>query len=231
MAPKVLVVLTSFGYIEAAKMPTGWYLPELAHPYDVLTEAGIEIVAASPKGGVAPLDPVSVERFKDDASAQAFLRDKKAIWEKTQPLSSFKGRADEFEALFYPGGQGPMFDLVDDADSIALIEEFAAKRKPVAAVCHGPIVLVNAKRSDGKPLLAGKEATGFSNVEEDIAGTTNVMPFSLEDRIKAVGGNYRKADQPLAELVVVQDEGRLITGQNPASAKGVGEAILKAISS
>ncbi|KAI0185258.1 DJ-1/PfpI family protein [Xylaria flabelliformis] len=216
MAPKVLVVLTSFGYIEAAKMPTGWYLPELAHPYDLLTEAGVEIVTASPKGGVAPLDPVSVERFKEDASARAFLRDKKAVWEKTQLLSAFKGRADEFEALFYPGGQGPMFDLVDDADSITLIEESSAKEKPVAAVCHGPIVLVNAKRSDGKPLLARKEATGFSNVEEDVAGTTKVMPFSLEDRIKAVGGNYRKADQPLAELVVVQDEGRLITGQNPA---------------
>ncbi|KAI1746957.1 DJ-1/PfpI family protein [Xylaria castorea] len=230
MAPKVLVVLTSVGHIEASNTPTGWYLPELAHPYDVLTEAGVEIVTASPKGGVAPLDPASVEIFKEDASAHAFARDKKAVWEKTQPLSSFKGRADEFDALYYPGGHGPMFDLVDDADSIAIIEEFAAKRKPVAAVCHGPIVFVNAKRSDGKPLLAGKEATGFSNAEEDFAGTTKFMPFSLEDRIKAVGGDYRKADQPLAEFVVVQDEGRLITGQNPASAKGVGEAILKAIS-
>ncbi|KAH8166829.1 hypothetical protein CIB48_g1370 [Xylaria polymorpha] len=229
MAPKVLVVLTSFGHIEAANKPTGWYLPELSHPYDVLTQAGVEIVTASPKGGVAPLDPASVAAFKEDASAQAFVRDKKAVWEQTEPLSSFKGRSDEFAALFYPGGHGPMFDLVDDADSIAVIEEFAAKGKVVAAVCHGPIVLVNAKRTDGKPLLAGREVTGFSNAEEDAVDMTKFMPFLLEDRIKAVGADYKKADQPWAELVVVQDQGKLITGQNPASAKGVGEAILKSI--
>ncbi|KAI0460600.1 ThiJ/PfpI family protein [Xylaria acuta] len=229
MAPKVLVVLTSFGHIEAANRPTGWYLPELSHPYDVLTKAGVEIVTASPKGGVAPLDPGSVEAFKDDASAQAFARDKKAVWENTQPLSSFRGRADGFDALFYPGGHGPMFDLVDDADSIAVIEEFAAKRKIVAAVCHGPVVFINAKGSDGKPLLAGRQATGFSNAEEDAVGMSKFMPFLLEDRIKAVGGDYGKADQPWAEFVLVQDEGRFITGQNPASAKAVGEAILKAI--
>ncbi|KAI0444667.1 DJ-1/PfpI family protein [Xylaria telfairii] len=229
MAPKVLVVLTSFGHIEAANKPTGWYLPELSHPYDVLTQAGVEIVTASPKGGVAPLDPGSVAAFKEDASAQAFVRDKKAVWEQTQPLASFRGRADEFAALFYPGGHGPMFDLVDDADSIAVIEEFASKGKVVAAVCHGPIVLVNAKRSDGKPLLAGRQATGFSNAEEDAVDMSKFMPFLLEDRIKATGADYKKADQPWAELVVVQDGGKLITGQNPASAKGVGEAILKSI--
>ncbi|KAI1277380.1 DJ-1/PfpI family protein [Xylaria sp. FL0933] len=230
MAPKVLVVLTSFGHIEAANKPTGWFLPELSHPYDVLTGAGVEIVTASPKGGVAPLDPGSVEMSKEDASAQAFAREKKAVWEQTQPLSSFKGRADEFAALFYPGGHGPMFDLVDDADSIAVIEEFASKGKVVAAVCHGPVVLVNAKRKeDGKPLLADREATGFNNAEEDAVGMSQYMPFMLEDRIKAVGAKYKKAEQPWGELVLVQDGGKLITGQNPASAKGVGEAILKAI--
>ncbi|KAI0814184.1 DJ-1/PfpI family protein [Xylaria sp. FL0064] len=230
MAPKVLVVLTSFGHIEAANKPTGWFLPELSHPYDVLTGAGVEIVTASPKGGVAPLDPGSVEMSKEDASAQAFSREKKAVWEQTQPLSSFKGRADEFAALFYPGGHGPMFDLVDDADSIAIIEEFASKGKVVAAVCHGPVVFVNAKRKeDGKPLLAGREATGFSNAEEDAVGMSQYMPFMLEDRIKAVGAKYKKAEQPWGELVLVQDGGKLITGQNPASAKGVGEAILKSI--
>ncbi|KAI1349013.1 DJ-1/PfpI family protein [Xylaria sp. FL0043] len=230
MAPKVLVVLTSFGHIEAANKPTGWFLPELSHPYDVLTRAGVEIVTASPKGGVAPLDPGSVEMSKEDVSAQAFAREKKAVWEQTQPLSSFKGRADEFAALFYPGGHGPMFDLVDDADSIAVIEEFASKGKVVAAVCHGPAVFVNAKRKeDGKPLLADREATGFSNAEEDAVGMSQYMPFMLEDRIKAVGAKYKKAEQPWGELVLVQDGGKLITGQNPASAKGVGEAILKAI--
>jgi putative intracellular protease/amidase len=230
MAPKVLVVLTSFGYIEAGNRPTGWYLPELSHPYDVLTQAGVEIVTASPKGGVAPLDPASVEAFKDDAGAQAFASKKKSVWEHTETLSSFKGRSGEFAALFYPGGHGPMFDLVDDADSIAVIEEFVAAGKTVAAVCHGPVAFLNAKTKDGKNILAGKDTTGFSNVEEDAADMSKYMPFMLEDRMKAVGTNYKKADQPWAELVLVQDGGKLITGQNPASAKGVGEAILKAIS-
>ncbi|KAI0414689.1 DJ-1/PfpI family protein [Xylaria grammica] len=229
MAPKVLVVLTSFGHIEAANKPTGWFLPELSHPYDVLAQAGVEIVSASPKGGVAPLDPGSVEMFKEDAGAQAFLKNNKAVWEQTQPLSSFKGRADEFAALFYPGGHGPMFDLVDDKDSIAVIEEFAAKGKVVAAVCHGPVVFLNAKRADGKALLAGRDVTGFSNAEEDAVDMSKYMPFLLEDRIKAVGGSYKKAEQPWGELVLAQDGGKLITGQNPASAKGVGEAILKSI--
>ncbi|KAI1122768.1 ThiJ/PfpI family protein [Nemania abortiva] len=229
MAPKVLVVLTSVGHIEAADKPTGWYLPELAHPYDVLTSAGVEIVTASPAGGVAPLDPGSVAMSADDASSQAFLAKHKPVWEQTQRASAFRGRAGEFAALFYPGGHGPMFDLVSNADSIALIEEFAAAGKPVAAVCHGPVVLLNAKKADGTPLLAGKAATGFSNAEEDAVAMSQFMPFLLEDKIKAVGAKYEKAAQPWAELVVVQDGGKLITGQNPASAKGVGEALLKAI--
>ncbi|KAI1827366.1 ThiJ/PfpI family protein [Xylaria intraflava] len=230
MAPKVLVVLTSFAYVESAGKPAGWFLPELAHPYEVLTGAGVEIVTASPKGGVAPLDPVSVEKFQDDASAQAFLANKKAVWEDTQILSSFRGRSGEFAALFYPGGYGPMFDLVDDADSIAVIEEFAAAGKVVAAVCHGPIVLVNAKTKDGKALLAGKDATGFSNAEEDAAGSSWYMPFLLEDRMRAVGAKFQKADQLFGEFVRVSDGGKLITGQNPGSSRAVGEAILKEIS-
>jgi len=230
MAPKVLIVLTSYGYIEAAKRPTGWFLPELAHPYDVLTSAGVEVVIASPKGGVAPLDPWSVEMFKDDAAAQAFVQDKKSVWENTTPISSFRGRAGEFAALFYPGGHGPMFDLVSDSDSLALIQEFAAAGKTVAAVCHGPIALVNAKGADGKSsLIKGKEVTGFSNAEEDAVDLTKYMPILLEDQIKAAGATYKKADQPWSEFVIVQDGGKLITGQNPASAKAVGEAIAKAI--
>ncbi|KAI1117654.1 DJ-1/PfpI family protein [Nemania sp. NC0429] len=229
MAPKVLVVLTSIDRIEAADKPTGWYLTEFSHPYDILVGAGVEIITASPKGGIAPLEPASVAAAKDDASAQAFLSQKRAVWEQTQRLSNFRGRADEFAALFYPGGHGPMFDLVDDGDSIAVIEEFVAKGKPVAAVCHGPVVFVNAKKPDGTPLLAGREATGFSNAEEDVIGMSKFMPFLLEDRIRSVGATFRKAGDPWGELVVVEDGGKLITGQNPASAKGVGEAIVKAI--
>ncbi|KAK6863772.1 ThiJ/PfpI family protein [Apiospora arundinis] len=228
MAPKVLVVLTSFGHIEAANSPTGWYLPELAHPYNVLAPK-TELVMASPKGGEAPLDPASVKAFEGDDESVQFLKTKSGVWKNTQKLSTFKGRAAEFDALFYPGGHGPMFDLATDADSIALIQEFVAAGKPVAAVCHGPAVFTNVTLPDGTPLLKGKEATGFSNEEEDQAQMTKWMPFMLEDKIKQAGGNYKKADAAWAPLVLSVDGGKLITGQNPASAKGVGEAILKAI--
>ncbi|KAK7968918.1 ThiJ/PfpI family protein [Apiospora saccharicola] len=228
MAPKVLVVLTSFGHIEAANSPTGWYLPELAHPYNVMA-GKTELVMASPKGGEAPLDPSSVKAFAQDEESMDFLKNKSAVWKTTQKLSTFKGKAAEFDALFYPGGHGPMFDLYDDADSIALIQEFVAAGKPVAAVCHGPAVFLNVTLPDGTPILKGKEATGFSNEEEDQAQMTKWMPYLLEDKIKAAGATYKKADEAWGPLVLSVDGGKFITGQNPASAKGVGEAILKAI--
>ncbi|KAI1459669.1 DJ-1/PfpI family protein [Annulohypoxylon moriforme] len=229
MAPKVLVVLTSYGYIDSLKQPTGWYLPEFAHPYEVLSKKGVEIVTASPKGGAAPLDPSSVEAFKGDASASNFHATKSALWEQTSPISSFLGRSSEFAGLFYPGGHGPMFDLATDKDSIALINEFVAAGKPVAAVCHGPAVFVNVELPSGKKLLEGKEATGFSNAEEDAVGLSSHMPFLLEDGIRKAGATYKKAAEPWAPLTVVQDGGKLITGQNPASSVGVGEALAKAI--
>ncbi|ORY68286.1 DJ-1/PfpI family protein [Pseudomassariella vexata] len=228
MAPKVLVVLTSCGQMTTADKLTGWYLPELAHPYDVLSPK-TEIVMASPKGGIAPVDMGSVEAFKSDPSSSSFFANQKSVWETTKPISSFLGRASEFAALFYPGGHGPMFDLATDTDSIQLINEFVAAEKPVAAVCHGPAVFTNVVLPSGKHLLADKEVTGFSNAEEDMAQMTEFMPFLLETKIKDVGGKYVKADEAWGEKVVVVDGGKLITGQNPASAKGTGEAILKAI--
>ncbi len=198
--------------------------PELAHPYDVL-EPKAELVLASPKGGVAPLDPSSVEAFANDESSKKFLA-KKELWENTKPLKEFLGRASEFDALFYPGGHGPMYDLVDDKDSIQLIQEFYAAGKPVSAVCHGPIVFANVN-VDGKPLVQGRNVTGFTNEEEDQAQLTAAMPFLLEDVLKAKGAKFTKADQPWGEKVVV--DGQIITGQNPASAQGVGLAIAKAI--
>ncbi|GAB0133677.1 hypothetical protein EsDP_00002077 [Epichloe bromicola] len=225
MAKKVLVVLTSADKIVKLDKPTGWYLPELAHPYDVLAPKA-EIVVASPKGGAAPLDPSSVEMFKSDESSVNFLKNKKHVWENTRPLKEFIGRSGEFDAIFYPGGHGPMFDLVDDADSIKLIEEFYNAGKPVAAVCHGPIVFRDVKIK-GASLVKGKNVTGFTNVEEDQAQLSAAMPFLLEDELKRVGASFHAADEPWGEKVVV--DGLLISGQNPASAKGVGEAILKAI--
>lgn len=227
MAPKILVVLTSHDQMGNTGKPTGWYLPELAHPYDVFVKAGAELAFASPKGGVAPLDPVSVDMFKDDSSVN-FLNNHKNLWETTKPLSEFADAADKFDAVFYPGGHGPMFDLATDAASHKLIADFASKGKVVSAVCHGPAVFVNVKLADGTHLLKGKEVTGFSNVEEDQVQLSSAMPFMLETELdKASGGKYVKAAEPWGEKVVVA--GNVITGQNPASAHAIGEAIVKAL--
>lgn len=182
---------------------------------------------ASPKGGEAPLDPNSVEMFKTDQSSMEFLEKKKHVWQNTAKLASFLGKADQFDAIFYPGGHGPMFDLPVDADSQKLIAEFATKGKVVSAVCHGPAAFVNVKLPDGKHLLNGKTVTGFTNKEEEQVGLTKAVPFLLEDALRKVCGNFVAADEPWAEKVVV--DGKLITGQNPASAKGVGEAIVQAM--
>lgn len=193
--------------------------PEFARPYYALTGKDAngnklnppraEIVVASPKGGEAPIDQKSVDNFKDDDSVR-FYETEKSLWQQTQPLSDFIGRASEFDAVFFPGGHGPMFDLVDDENSLKVISEFYQAGKIVAAVCHGPIVLVNVQ-IDGKPLIEGRRVTGFSNEEEDIIGLTKVIPKLLEDAVKRAGGIYIKADKPWGEQVVV--DGRLITGQ------------------
>lgn len=181
---------------------------------------------ASPAGGEAPLDPASVEPFKSDEGAVAFLQ-KKHLWENTAKLATFLGHADDFDAIFYPGGHGPMFDLAVAHNSQKLIAEFAEKGKVLSAVCHGPAAFVNVKLSDGKHLLEGKTVTGFTNVEEEQVGLTKVVPFLLEDALIKAGAKVEKADEPWGEKVVV--DGKLITGQNPASAKAVGEAIVKAL--
>lgn len=164
--------------------------------------------------------------FKEDPSSKNFLANHKDLWEKTTPLKSFLGRANEFDALFYPGGHGPMFDLVNDADSIKLIQEFWAAGKVVSAVCHGPIVFANVD-IDGQPLVKGKTVTGFTNAEEDAVKLTSAMPLLLEDALIQKGANFTKSAEIFIEKVVT--DGKLVTGQNPNSAKGVGEAIAKAL--
>ncbi|OOQ81751.1 ThiJ/PfpI family protein [Penicillium brasilianum] len=233
MTPKVLVVLTSANEIPKLQKPTGWYLPEFAHPHEVLHNK-VSLTIASPKGGEAPLDPASVEMFKSDATSTKFLSEQKALWTNTHKLSDVLARADEFDALFYVGGHGPMFDLTTDPTSISLIQTFAAAKKPVAAVCHGPCVFLNAVAPNGVPLLSGATVTGFSNDEEDQVQLSAAMPFMLETELQKVSeGGYVKAAEPWGVKVVVSKTagagGVLITGQNPASATGVGEAILKAL--
>jgi putative intracellular protease/amidase len=225
MAPKILVVLTSQDKMTGTDKPTGWYLPEFAHPYEVLAPKA-EIVVASPKGGVAPVDPSSVEAFSGDAVAKDFLDNKKDVYSNTTPISKFLGRAAEFDALFYPGGHGPMFDLAVDKESIQLIQEFWAAGKVVSAVCHGPAAFVNVD-VDGQRLVKGKQVTGFTNAEEDQVQLSSQMPFMLETELSKAGGDFVKADELWGVKVVT--DGKFITGQNPASGKAVGEAIAKAL--
>jgi len=229
MAPKVLFVLTSHDKLGETGKPTGWYLPEFAHPYEVLADHA-QVVIASPNGGVAPLDPGSVEAFKGDASATKFLNTKEDLWKNTHKLSEFLGHANEYEAIFFVGGHGPMFDLAKDETSHKLINEFWAHNKIVSAVCHGPAALAYVKLPSGKYLLEGQEVTGFSNAEEDQVQLSSVMPFMLEDQLnEASGGKFVKAAEPWGLKVVVSGGGRIITGQNPASAGPIGQTIYDAI--
>jgi len=210
-----------------ADKPTGWYLPELAHPYYVLANVA-DITIASPKGGTAPLDKSSVDAFKEDKEAMDFFEQKKALWEKTEKLSDLSGAAKNFDAIFFVGGHGPMFDLVDDPVSHKLISDFFDAGKVVSAVCHGPIALAKVKLSDGSYLVSGQPVTGFSNAEEEQSGLTKAMPVLLEDILLQNGGKYEKAE-PWGVKVAIGRSGKLITGQNPASARPLGEAIKKAL--
>jgi len=230
MAPKVLVVLSSAGKTHTGE-PTGWWLGEFAHPYDVLTKEGqTEITVASPAGGAAPLDPKSVAFATEnkDKISENFLNKHKDLWEKTVPLSSIKGHANEYEAIFFVGGHGPMFDLASDKTSQDLIREFYNKNKIIAAVCHGPVALAQVELDDGKKLLEGQMVTGLTDSEERGAGVQ--VPFSLEKRLDiASGGGFVRSENDWEPKVVISRHGRLITGQNPASATGVGQAIYDAI--
>lgn len=226
--PKVLFVLSSHDQMGNTGKPTGWYLPEFAHPYYKL-EGHAEIVVASPRGGEAPLDPSSVEMFKEDGEAQKFLREKEPLWKDTRKLGDFVGQADGFDAIFYVGGHGPMFDLAVDPTSQQVIKEFYEAGKVVSAVCHGPAALVNVKLSDGSWLVAGQEVTGFTNVEEDQVQLSAAMPFMLETELAARGGKVVKAEPWAAKVVKSGKDNKLITGQNPASAGPIGEAPLAAL--
>lgn len=221
---KILLVLTSHDQLGDTGKKTGFWLEELAAPYYALKDAGAEIVLASPKGGQPPLDPKSddadaqtedTRRFKADAEAQGLLA-------STVVLSSVK--AEDFDAVFYPGGHGPLWDLANDADSIALIEAFAKADKPTGFVCHAPGVLKSVNGPEGKPLVEGRKVTGFTNSEEEAVGLTDVVPFLVENVLIANGGDYSKG--PDWGSYVLTD-GKLVTGQNPGSSREAAEALLR----
>jgi putative intracellular protease/amidase len=220
----VLMVLTSHDKLGDTGHKTGFWLEEFASPYYVFKDANADITLASPKGGQPPMDPNSdsadfqtdaTERFKKDAEAQAELAN-------TLKLSDIN--PDDYDAVFYPGGHGPLWDLTDDKNSIALIESMYASGKPVAAVCHAPAVLCNAQAKDGSPIIRGKTVTGFSNSEENAVQLNDVVPFLLEDELKTKGAHYSRADDWHPHAIV---EGNLITGQNPQSSQQVALAVLE----
>jgi putative intracellular protease/amidase len=223
---KFLMVLTSHDKLGDTGKKTGFWLEEFAAPYYIFKDANVDITLASPNGGQPPLDPKSDEpdfqteatkRFKGDVHAQATLAN-------TLKLSDID--PDNFDAVFYPGGHGPLWDLAEDRDSIDLIESMYAAGKPIAAVCHAPAVLRNAKAPDGEPLVKGKSVTGFSNSEEDAVQLSEIVPFLVETDLKSKGANYSKADDWQAYVIT---DGNLITGQNPASSELTAKTVLERI--
>lgn len=221
--PNVLMVLTSHDRLGNTGHPTGFWVEEFAAPYYVLADAGVTLTLASPAGGQPPVDPKSaLPEFQTDATRR-FDADPalKARLAGTARLAGLK--ADDFDAVFYPGGHGPLWDLATDPDSVALIEDFVRQGKPVAAICHAPAVLLRTRTAEGQPLVAGRQVTGFSNSEEDAVGLSAVVPFLLETALRAEGADYRKG--PDWGSFVVED-GLLITGQNPASSASAAQCLL-----
>ncbi|TXF75138.1 type 1 glutamine amidotransferase domain-containing protein [Chryseobacterium sp.] len=220
---KILFVLTSHSELGNTGEKTGFWIEEFASPYYYLVDKGVEVILASPKGGQPPIDPTSDKpenqtestvRFKADAELQEKLGN-------THKLSEVS--AADYDAVFYPGGHGPLWDLAESADSAKLIENFYNSNKPVAFVCHAPAALKNVKYTSGKPLVKGKKVTGFTNTEEALVKLTDVVPFLVEDMLKENGGIYSKAGD--FETYALED-GLLITGQNPASSEKVAELLL-----
>ncbi|WP_018266894.1 type 1 glutamine amidotransferase domain-containing protein [Methylosinus sp. LW4] len=223
---KILIVLTSHDRLGDTGRKTGFWLEELAAPYYAFEDAGATITLASPAGGQPPLDPKSNEpdfqtdltrRFEADAAAKAQLA-------RTVPLAEV--RQEDFDTVFYPGGHGPLWDLAENAHSIALLESFIRAGKPVALVCHAPGVLRHVSAPDGKPLVAGKKVTGFANSEEEAVGLTEIVPFLVEDELRAKGGLFSKGADWAPHVV---EDGLLITGQNPASSGPAARKLLEAL--
>jgi putative intracellular protease/amidase len=220
----ILMVLTSHDKLGNTGNKTGFWLEEFAAPYYLFKDAGATLTLASPLGGHPPLDPKSddpsaqtnaTERFKEDADAQAALG-------STVKLTSVD--AGKFDAVFYPGGHGPLWDLAEDTTSIKLIETMLSAGKPVVAVCHAPAVLRHPKGANGKSVVDGKAVTGFTNTEEQAVGLTDVVPFLVEDMLRQNGGTYSKLEDWQPYVVT---DGLLITGQNPASSDPAAKALLK----
>ncbi|KAF8487573.1 ThiJ/PfpI [Gautieria morchelliformis] len=222
--PRILFVYTSVN-TNLKGGQTGWYLPEAAHPYYRLAPHA-DIDFASPAGPNPPVDEGSVKTFKDEESVN-FLKDPTVTAKFNHAKKLSDVNVADYDAVFYVGGHGPVIDLATDPVNITMASKFWAANKIVSAVCHGPAALVGVTDPKGQSIFAGRRFTGFSNLEEEQAQAVDTIPFLLEDKIKELSGKYEKAAEPWGAKVVV--DGKLITGQNPASAAPIGDALLKAL--
>lgn len=226
MNMNVLFVLTSHDELGDTGEKTGFWVEEFAGPYYTLKDKGVNITLATPKGGKAPIDPRSDDESAATESTKRFDKDQEAQDRINNTAKLETIDAADYDAVFYPGGHGPLWDLSKDKTSIKLIETFNEQKKPIAFVCHAPAALKNVKGTDGNPLVKGKKVTGFTNTEEEAVELTDVVPFLVEDMLKENGGIYSKGDD-WAEYVL--QDGNLITGQNPASSKLVAEKLFDAV--
>ncbi|SDF02860.1 Putative intracellular protease/amidase [Pricia antarctica] len=223
---KVLIVLTSHNTLGTTGEKTGFWIEEFASPYYVLSDSGAEITIASPKGGQPPVDPKSESKDAQTPFTERFYKDNVAIDKVAHSFKLSDIKEDDFDAVFYPGGHGPLWDLAIDKTSIKLIEAFYTHQKPIAFVCHAPAALVNVKAVNGEPLVKGKQITGFSNTEEEAVQLTDVVPFLLEDELTKHGAHYTKGADWAS---YVKQDGLLITGQNPGSSEAAAQLLLKAL--
>jgi len=223
---KILIVLTSHSQLGETKEKTGFWIEEFATPYYILADAGATITIASPAGGQPPVDPKSEAADAQTVATQRFFKDMEVIDKVANSHKLIDINPEDYDAVFYPGGHGPLWDLATDKTSIKLIEAFYNTQKPIAFVCHAPAALINVKAENGEPLVKGKKVTGFSNTEEEAVGLTKVVPFLLEDELKKLGAHYSNETYWSS---FVQQDGLLITGQNPASSEAVAKLLLKSL--
>ena len=221
---KVLIVLTSHSDLGNTGEKTGFWIEEFAAPYYVLADAGVELTIASPKGGQPPVDPKSEAPDAQTIATNRFYGDYDLIDKVAHTVKLSEVNEADYDAVFYPGGHGPLWDLSTDVISVALIENFYRNNKPVAFVCHAPAALLNVKAPNGDPLVKGKEVTGFSNSEEEAVKLTEIVPFLLQDEMKKLGGHYSSGPDWGG---YVKKDGLLITGQNPASSEAAAKALLE----
>jgi putative intracellular protease/amidase len=220
---KILIVLTSHAALGNTGEKTGFWIEEFATPYYVLADAGAELTIASPAGGQPPVDPKSEAADAQTPSTERFYKDNALIDKVAHSLRLSEIKQEDYDAVFYPGGHGPLWDLATDKNSIHLIEGFFNHQKPIAFVCHAPAALINVKAKNGEPLVKGKNLTGFSNTEEEAVKLTQVVPFLVEDELTKHGANYSKGADWSS---YVKQDGLLITGQNPASSEAVAKLLL-----